>query len=59
MTMIDRTDQRTDSAIVADAEKAMERIDSARKSMQKVIFGQESVIENAFITILDRLELLA
>lgn len=52
MTVIDRPDQKPDSAIVAEAEKAVDRIGVARKSIQKVIFGQESVIDNAFVTIL-------
>ena len=52
MTVIDRTDSQPDSAIVAEAEKAVARIGTARKSIQKVIFGQESVIDNALVTIL-------
>jgi len=52
MTVIDRPDQQPDSAIVAQAEKAVDRIAAARRSIQTVIFGQESVIDNALITIL-------
>lgn len=52
MTVIDRPDQQPDSVIVAQAEKAVDRIAAARRSIQKVIFGQESVIDNALITIL-------
>jgi len=52
MTVIDRTDEQSDSAIVAQAEKAVERIGAARDSIKTVIFGQEAVIDKAFITIL-------
>ncbi|MEM1045803.1 MAG: MoxR family ATPase [Pseudomonadota bacterium] len=52
MTVIDRGDHQTDAAIVAEAEKAVERIAAARKAIGSVIFGQESVIDNALVTIL-------
>ena len=45
--------EMTDPAsIVAEAEAAVERIRSARDSIARVIFGQESVVERALITIL-------
>lgn len=52
MTVIDRPDQQPDSAIVAQAEKAVDRIAAARRAIQTVIFGQESVVDKALITIL-------
>jgi MoxR-like ATPase len=41
-----------DTAIVADVEAAVERIVAARQSIARVIFGQESVVERALITVL-------
>ncbi|WP_181707364.1 AAA family ATPase [Chthonobacter rhizosphaerae] len=38
--------------IVADAEAAVERIVAARTAIARVIFGQESVVERALITVL-------
>ncbi|WP_075217181.1 AAA family ATPase [Mongoliimonas terrestris] len=38
--------------IVADAESAVERIVAARTAIARVIFGQESVVERALITVL-------
>ncbi|NBN76867.1 AAA domain-containing protein [Microvirga tunisiensis] len=40
------------AAIVADAEKAVARIGEARADIARVIFGQESVVERALVTIL-------
>jgi MoxR-like ATPase len=40
------------SAIVAEAEAAVERIVAARQAVARVIFGQETVVENALITVL-------
>lgn len=39
-------------AIVAEAESAVERIVGARRAIARVIFGQESVVERALITVL-------
>ena len=52
MSVIDRDDQQQDPAIIAEAEKAVERIAAVRASIGKVIFGQKEVIDNSLITIL-------
>lgn len=50
------TDQKLskaeEKAIIENAEKAVNDIAKARKETSKVIFGQESVVENSLITIL-------
>ncbi|MEM8811862.1 MAG: MoxR family ATPase [Pseudomonadota bacterium] len=52
MTTIEQADRSADPAVVAEAERAVDRIAAARRSIRKVIFGQESVIDHAFVTIL-------
>ncbi len=53
MTAIDRTLTKADEkAIIADAEKAVADIKAARAETAKIIFGQETVVERAMVTIL-------
>lgn len=53
MSAVDPELTRTDEkAIVAEAEKAVGEIARAREETAKVIFGQESVVEQSLVTIL-------
>lgn len=53
MTAIDRTLSKADEkAVIAEAEKAVSDIKKARAETAKVIFGQETVVERALVTLL-------
>ncbi len=51
MSDMSKTPAPDDKAIVAEAEAAVERIGKARNEIDKVIFGQEEVIERSLVTI--------
>ncbi|PLX38310.1 MAG: AAA family ATPase [Hyphomicrobiales bacterium] len=44
--------ESADSAIVAEAEAAVARIGEARDAIERVIFGQQRIVEQALITVL-------
>ncbi|MFD0915776.1 AAA family ATPase [Pseudahrensia aquimaris] len=52
MNDMTKTETPDDKALVADAEAAVATVAKAREAIGKIIFGQETVVENALITIL-------
>ena len=52
MSAVDKTHSQIISDIVEEADAAAERIQAARDAIGAVIFGQETVVERAFTTIL-------
>jgi MoxR-like ATPase len=52
MSMQDNTATSMDSAIARGAENALERVAAARAAIGTVIFGQETVVEEALVTLI-------
>ena len=52
MSAINKHPKESPEAIVADADAAVHKIASARAAVSKVIYGQETVIDEALITLL-------
>lgn len=52
MNDMTKTEAPNDKKLIADAEAAVEKVAKAREAIGTVIFGQETVVENALVTIL-------
>jgi MoxR-like ATPase len=52
MTTQAKTETETDAEVVRRAERAIERLAAIRTAIGRVIYGQESVVDNALVTLL-------